>query len=503
LAQIVDITRGSLVHKLLRHGSLYFVANVIMRFVGLLLIPLDTRLFTPDEYGTIVTLTSVTRVMVVFVGLYLDAAFNRFYHEYKHNPFLLRSYTSTLYWFIMAWGLLVVVLSLLVVGLIIRPSIPVWPVFVLAFLGPLFTQLGLLSQAHLQQNHRSGLQVTVTLCNLALNIGVMLLAVGVFRVGMAGKFIGIFCGTGLSFVLGTYILRREGYLHFTFSRPMLCESLRFSVPLIPNIAAGWIAGFSDRILLSMYGPIAETGVYNVGYSLGMGFSLFSQSVFMVYGPMIYAMMKKDTEVTRQRIERFVPYYFMLMLWLCLALSLFAPETVRLLTPAEYAGATTIVPVVVFAYFLGSQYQTAVVLLSALGKTGLISTGAILQALVNLALNLLLLPRFGKTAAAWTTVAAIGTYTAWMVYWSQRSFCLKLDLRRIALAVLAVGAMALLYLVLGAVIAASWLGAVVVKLGLLVGAVLTIWFFGGIEPVDKTRLKMRIRGLLARYVEGSM
>jgi O-antigen/teichoic acid export membrane protein len=492
LTQIVDITQGSVVSKLLRHGSLYFIGNAVASFVNLLLIPLDTRLFSPDEYGIIVTIISITRFMAIFVGLYLDAAYNRFYHEYKHDSYLLRGYISTLYWFVMIWGLAVVVVALTIVGLIVRPGVPVWPTLALAFMAPLFTQLGLMSQAYLQQNHRSGLQVSVLLSNLALNVSVMLITVGVFKVGIAGKFIGIFCGTGLSFLLGTSILAHEGYLRLAFSWHMLIESLRFSLPLLPNIAAGWITGFSDRILLSIYGPVTETGIYNVGYSLGMGITLFSQSVFMVYGPMMYAMMTQDKDVARRRIERFVPYYFMLMLWIFFALSLFAREVVSVLAPAQYQTATSIVPVVLFAYFWGSQYQTSVTILSFMKKIGLISAGAIIQAIINFTLNLLLIPYFGKLAAAWTTVIAVAFYALWMAYWSQRYFPLKINLRRIGLAILSIGTMVTVYLVLAPLVSASILFTVALKLAVLISAVMILWLSGGIESSDKDRIRMQIK-----------
>lgn len=498
-ATTVDITKGNLISKLLRHGSLYFIGNAIMRSVSLLLIPLDTHLFTPDDYGTIITIISSTRVLIIFLGLYLDAAFSRFYHDYKQDSALLRRYVSTLYWFILGWGLFVDALSLTGVALFVHTSVPVWPVFVLAFTAPLFTQLSLVSQTYLQQNHRSGLQVSITLSNLVLNIAVMLIAVGVFKVGMVGKFIGIFCGTGLSLVLGTFIMVREGRLGFTFSYSMLAESLRFSIPLMPNIAAGWIAGFSDRILLSIHGPVAETGVYNVGYSLGMGLTLFSESVFMVYGPMMYAMMTQDVAKARVRIERFVPYYFMLMLWLCLALSLFAREIVTLLTPTEYSGAAVIVPVVLFAYFVGSQYKTAVVLLSFEKKTGVISIGAIIQAMINFGLNLMLIPAFGKMAAAWTTVLAIGFYTAWMVYWSQKHFRLRVNIHRIGLALLSAGLLVLVFLILQGLLTATWSVTVVLRLGILAGVLLMLWLFGGIETVDKARITGQARTMVTRYV----
>lgn len=502
MTPVVDITRGSLVGKLLRHGSLYFIGNVITRFVSLLLIPLDTHLFTPSDYGTIVTITSVTRVMVIFVGLYLDSAYSRFYHEYKHDPVVLRKHISTLYWFVMLWGLAVVAVSLGVVAWVVRPKIPIWPVFVLAFISPLLSQLGMMCQAYLQQNHRSGLQVTVSLSNLFLNISVMLLAVGVFKVGLVGKFIGIFCGTGLFFLLGTIILIREGYLRFVFSRPLLVQSLRFSIPLIPNIAAGWIAGFSDRILLSMYGPLAETGVYNVGYSLGMGLSLFSQSIFMVYGPIIYALMTDNPHLARKRIERFVPYYFLLMLAVFFALSMFSREIVTVLTPIEYVEATAIVPIVLFAYFLGSQYQTAITILSFAKKTGTISSGAIGQAVVNLGLNLLLIPHFGKIAAAWTTVVAVALYSFWMIYWSQRTFRLHISLRRICIYVLSVGAPALAYWIFDSFVQLSWPMAVIVKVCAIIAVAIMNWLLGGIEDVDKNWLQLRVRSMITRFMGAS-
>jgi len=494
----VDITQGSLVSKLLRHGSLYFVSKAIASFINILLIPIETRIFSPTEYGTIVTITSAVRVMAVFIGLSLDSAFVRYYHEYKDNSDLLKRETSTTFWFMALWGGIVVVAGLVGIAWF-KPDLPVWPTLTLAVGAALLLQLGMLSQAYLQQNHRSGLQVTITLIYLGTNVSTMLLMVLVFGSGVVGKFIGTFCGAAIFLVLGTLILTREGLLRFTFSKSMLTEGLRYSLPLLPNAAAGWIAGYSDRLLLSKYGPIAETGVYNVGYSLGMALSLFSQSVFMVYGPMIFAMMKKDPNIARQRIERFIPYYFSFMLWLWLTLALFAQEIVNTLTPSGYESAASVVPIILFAYFLGSQYQTFIAALSFERKTALISAGAILQAFVNLGLNLVLIPLYGKTAAAWTTVLAIGIYTAWAMFWSQRSFALNINLRRIAITALVIGGAALTYVAfINIMSSAPTQIETTFKISLSLGVLFILWFVGGIEPSDKIWLKARATTLISRH-----
>ena len=43
---------------------------------------------------------------------------------------------------------------------------------------------------------------------------------------------------------------RNRWLSWEFDRAILKRSLIYAVPLIPNVAAGWIAGFSDRQAVS-------------------------------------------------------------------------------------------------------------------------------------------------------------------------------------------------------------------------------------------------------------
>ncbi len=321
----------------------------------------------------------------------------------------------------------------------------------------------------------------------------MLLLAGIFGLGLTGKYLGVLVGAGLFSLLGTSFLLREGLLRFQFSTDMLKESLFFAIPLLPSVLAGWITALSDRVLLALYGSLAETGIYSVGYLLGRGITVFSEAVFLVYGPMIFAMIKKDPISARHRLERFVPYFFMFMLWVYVALSLFAREIVTALTPGRYLGAAVVVPVVLFAYFLGGQYKTFTFILSYERKTWAISSGSIVQALVNFVPNLILIPRFGKMAAAWTTVAAIAVFLLWVFVWSQRSFLLRLDYRRILTAGAILGVSGALAGMLAPLplFSASLVASASIKAAFLLIALVALWFSGCILPVDKQRLVARL------------
>lgn len=491
---MVDITQGGLLGKLIRYTPIYLISSTIIAFTAFLLLPVNTRIFTQTEYGAIATLDSASDLVLILVSINLIAAFTRYYYEYKDNPEDLVRYISTIYWFMVGWGVLAVGAAVLAAPAFLPEIIPTWPVLILAFGSTILIQLGQLGGVYLQQNHRPGMQVSLNLANFLTHALVMIILAGAFKLGLTGKYIGVLMGGALSAAISTIVLYREGLLRFRFSWPMLRESLLFSIPLLPNVASGWITGVSDRILLSIYGTLEDTGVYNVGYLLGRGITIFSEAIFMVYGPMIFAMIKKDPLVARKRIERFVPYYFMFMAWIFVALSLFAPEIIQVVVPKKYSGAALITPIVLFAYFLGSQYKTFTFLLAYQKRTALIAVGAIMQAVINFGANLLLIPLYGKTAAAWTTVAAIGAYFVWMLFWSQRYFHLQLSYQRIVISGLLIalsGLAGVYFFFINPITGSFWLS-VGIKSALLIAAVMAVWMLGGILPVDKQQILTRMR-----------
>ena len=491
----VDITQGGLLGKLLRHGSLYLLSSLISKFAALALLPVNTRLFTETEYGAIANIDATTRLLTIFISLYLDSAFVRYYFEYRDDEATLSRYISTLFWFIAGWGTAVVLVAMAVVAPL-ADTYASLPVVAMAFVSTLLIQLGLLGTVYLQQSHRSREQVSFNLGNLIIQITLLLLLVGVFGLGLKGKYVGLLCGTGYMAVRAVWVLRREGMLRWQFDITMLKGALIYSLPLLPNIAGGWIAGFSDRLILTWYGSLADTGIYSVGYSLGQGISVFSQAIFMVYGPMIFAMIKSDRVVARERIERFVPYFFMYMLWMSVAVSIFSSELIAILTPARYAAAARVVPIVIFAYFLGSQYKVFSSLLSYEHRNLLISVGAIFQAIINLGANLLLVPIFGQLAAAWTTVLSSLFYLLWLAIWSQRSFFLQIDYRRTGVAVLILALTFWLGWLSEAAISGLRIAAGV-KILILVASLALLWVTGCILPVDKVQLRQRAYALWSK------
>ena len=115
------------------------------------------------------------------------------------------------------------------------------------------------------------------------------------------------------------------------------------------------------------------------------------------------------------------YLVVIASWLALGLGLLAPWLVRLLTqPQFYAGERVVAPLA----FGGMAYAAYIVMAIGVGRAkrtqfNWVITGV--AAVVNVALNLILIPAYGIMGAAVATVAAYVVMFLGMTWYAQRVF----------------------------------------------------------------------------------
>ena len=83
------------------------------------------------------------------------------------------------------------------------------------------------------------------------------------------------------------------------------------------------------------------------------------------------------------------------------------------------------------YVISGLYRVFSTVVSFHKKTWIISSAAILQALVNIVLNFIFIPLFGMYAAAWSSLLSLVGYLAWIAYWSQRLEPVKLPWKTVS------------------------------------------------------------------------
>ncbi len=468
---------GAQMRRLGRHSAVYGLGGVVSRVLAVFLLPLYTRFLDREDLGAVGLVVALTAVLVTILRLGISSAFFRFYFESK-DPAQRRLVVRTSFWFTMASataGLAAgVALAEPVADLLgLTDADLVRAGFVGIWAQMNYEQLTALFRAE----ERSTAFVLASLANVAVTIGATVLLVVVWEQGALGVIVGNFTGT-LAVYLALLAVHRE-QLGLQFSRPLLREMNRFGIPLVPAALALIAVNFSDRFFLVHLAGLDEVGLYEIGVRIASAMVLLLTAFRMAWPAFAYSI--EDDGEARRTYAYVLTYLVAVASWLALALGLLAPWLVRLLTQPEfYAGERVVAPLA----FGGMAYAAYIVMAIGVGRAkrtqfNWLITG--LAAVVNVALNLLLIPPYGMMGAAVATVAAYGVMFVAMTWYAQRVFPVPYQWRRVLTA--AGAAVALL-------LAGKAAGGLAAALALTLAYPLALLLLGFLLPEERRTLTSR-------------
>jgi O-antigen/teichoic acid export membrane protein len=228
-------------------------------------------------------------------------------------------------------------------------------------------------------------------------------------------------------------------------RAALSHLLGYAWPLVTVAITASLLQLSDRFLLGGLGDAHMLGLYAVAYSLvERPMSLICSSVSTATFPIAISVLERQgREAGRIQAGKNGAVLLALTLPACVGLWLTAPYiAAALVGPAFRDGVATLIPIMcvtallngVRAHFIDHAFHLASRSMLMLWTYGP-------AAVANVALNLLLIPRYGMMGAAWTGLICqgIAVIVGWIV--GRRIFPLWVPLGEIARIAGAVSAMA--------------------------------------------------------------
>jgi O-antigen/teichoic acid export membrane protein len=395
--------RRELFHATLASGT-YVAADALTRGITLVLTLVYTRYLSPADYATLAIATTIAVFAGPIIGLSVTSAISRLYFEAHTEEERRRLYGTVLA------VLLVVPTALMVAIEIVGRTTGVLNVFAAAPYSPylryallaayfnLFLEIPLAIYA-VQRKARKVLALAVL--NAFLMLGTSLTLV----VGMGEGVLGVLRAAMLSAaamaVLSIVLTLRSAGMTLRFSWPMLVSAVGFSAPLIPHAVAQWMLQLSDRPVLAHYVDSAALGNYYIGYSVGAAAGLLVHGATRAMGPVVTRDLKLSLD---HRVVRFGTYWFGALVAGCLAVALIGRDALALVVGTRYADAPKIVPIVAAAYAAFAAYAIVTQGIWFAMRTRWVPVLTLVGGAANIALNLVLVPRYGILAAAWDTVA---------------------------------------------------------------------------------------------------
>ena len=217
-----------------------------------------------------------------------------------------------------------------------------------------------------------------------------------------GFLLGRAVAVGIVMVFVLYSLRKD-LLPAWCSKTFL-HTLAFSAPLLPHVLSMTLVNFADRFILEIYTTTEEVGKYTLAYTLGMAMYLVTVAFSLAWGPFFFKSLQKKQENT-EKIVRLAGKAVALAFMIAILGVVISKDFVVLAFRDEYHSIAPIVPLVISGYLLFFLYSLFSYGVLQSKKTVLLAPVTAITALINIALNIWLIPEYGMKGAAWATVAA--------------------------------------------------------------------------------------------------
>lgn len=406
---------------LLRHSGVYAVGQVLGRVASFLLLPLYSRCLSPADYGCVAIIDLTTTLLGILIGSGMTTAMARHHFEREDEAHRDRVWWTGLTF--LAASATTVVLPVLLLRQALEPWFLGSGHAAGAFLALALPQLwlGVLvtgMETHLRVHKQSSTLVGLSLLRLALNIGLNLwLLVGV-GLGVWGVLIGnLLTALALAVLEAALFARRRGA--YAFDWAVAGRLWRFGRPLILSALLGMVMHQADRYFLRYFLDLGQVGVYSIAYTVAQSIAMLCILSFGSIWSVVALEVenRSDARVIYARVfERFTCGLMLVMLGVSLA----AEPLLRLMTPPEYLGAASLVPIISVSYVVFSLKEHFAIPILLARRTTSLLPAAFAGAVSNVALNFVLIPRLGSAGAAWATLASFVVY-AWMNLRTARQF----------------------------------------------------------------------------------
>jgi O-antigen/teichoic acid export membrane protein len=416
--------------RILRASTVYGLANLGIRALNFLLLPIYTRFLTPADYGIMVLVETLAAFLVSILSLGFDASIQRLYFRHVDDPKALSGYVGSTLKFALALEIAFLALALIIgprLQHILAPtnSVP-FQYVAMALATTVATQFFGYRLVLYQAERRPWSYAILALLSFGLTAFLTVALVAYARRGVTGMLGGKLMAASICLIIAVFLARHA--LRSPFHWAYVRETIVVGSPLVPHLLMAMGLVSADRFILAHYRDLREVGLYGVAYTFGMIMSLITMSLNQAWAPVYYDVARKGQEGRRLLSKMCAGLIVMLTAVACLG-ALIAQDFVAHFLDHRYASAGRVVPWIIGAYLAHSLFSMFSFAAMQIRRTTLIMGASFVALVVNTILNFALIPHWGMYGAAYATLIAYVVEALVMYRLAQRSFRLDYDLRR--------------------------------------------------------------------------
>jgi O-antigen/teichoic acid export membrane protein len=211
------------------------------------------------------------------------------------------------------------------------------------------------------------------------------------------------------------------------------QLLIFGVPLLLFEMSSLVNDYADRFLIRHFLGSAQVGIYSVGYNFATYVQgLVTAPLWMSIFPIYTKIWETDgPEKTSEFLNVFLNYYLALAVLIIAGVSVTSRELITLLASSKFAAAASVTPFVIASVMLYGTTHITAAGFYLVKRTKTIALLTLSCALINILINLVLIPSYGILGAAYATVISYLILTALITIFSRDLLRVPWPLRSLA------------------------------------------------------------------------
>jgi O-antigen/teichoic acid export membrane protein len=398
----------------------YGLPGVLSGFIGVLMAPIYTRVFSTAEFG-LVSLVNVFGALVSsFVVLSLDNSAARWFYD-TEDPDHRRATISSWFWCQLLVGTLfatcIIGISPFISQQLLGTSEHAY-LFCLTAIGIPFHTGSKVFASTLRYQRQAKLAVLMTISQILANVGLVLLFIVILRQGVQGLFVAqLLCTLGMGCI--GFVGVRSWVSPRMFSWERLRAMLKYALPLIPAAIAVWMMTGVDRIMLGKLTNTSEVGLYSVSAAIAGGVALITSAFGQAWGPFAFSIIAQPE--SKRVYAKVLELYSFLGCGLCAVLGVFAPLILRVIATENYYPAASTVGPLALCVLLNSSRNIGVIGCGIAKKSVPTAYSIAIGAGLTVVFNLCLIPLFGRNGAAIGTASAWAGSVVYLFWVSQKNY----------------------------------------------------------------------------------
>jgi O-antigen/teichoic acid export membrane protein len=240
---------------------------------------------------------------------------------------------------------------------------------------------------------------------------------------------------GILLILAIPIFKNISF-HFEFRA--LKEMILFRLPLVLSTVSYIIFNITDRFSIRFLSnsSFKDVGVYSLGFTLTNSVKVVVISaIWLSVRPMIYKMMNE--EGNRRFYSKLMKYMIFGVTFLLLTISVFGQEVISVFTRNDvYKYSFLIIPIISLAMIFDTLKEISQAIgLIITKKTGVIAITMVIATILNIILNIALIPSLNIYGAALATTISQFFFFIVIYRYSQKHYPIPYEIRRIGVMIL--------------------------------------------------------------------